>query len=55
MVRNEIRRIIGDYPEDFEVEDIYEIDVDEDELYKKKLLNIKEWVESELKEIENNK
>jgi hypothetical protein len=54
-VRNEIRRTLGDYPEEFDVEDIKEIDIDEDELYRNKLVKIKEWAERELKELDESK
>ena len=56
-VRNEIRRILGDYPEHFEPTDCIPIDslVNEDELYKKNLKKIRRWAGKELKRLKNTK
>ena len=54
-VRNEIRRVLGDYPEHFETNDCIPIDsvVSEDELYKKNLKKIRRWAGKELKRLKN--
>mgnify|MGYP006928122036 CR=1 FL=1 len=52
-VRNEIRRVLGDYPEHFETDDHIPIDsvISFDDLYKKNLMKIRRWTGKELKRL----
>ena len=56
-VRNEIRRVIGNYPEEYETTHMIPItsEVSEEELFEINLKRIIEWAETELKELKNNK
>lgn len=57
-IRNEIRRVLGDYPEDIDSDYIIQFDTcteeDEEKIYKQKLENIISWAQKELDEINKN-